>query len=184
MFVHKKWMRRGLKTTVKQVESSRGSGKKLYWEKQITEGSEFPAWVSEESALPIRSAGFNLLIVWKKSSSKKVLRETFARSVEQVMLKDFGFYVKIFRFSREGLNLLQGSSKSVSWSDKGGGVEDPPCSKIDYSEPRGAESREGSSTLAESVWVFFDTRFWLAEEVLVFFRARFWLAADKNSVLG
>ena len=41
------------------------------------------------------------------------------------------------------------SSKSVSWS--GGGVEDPPCIKIGYSEPRGVEIREGSSTLAESV---------------------------------
>ena len=77
------------------------------------------------------------------------------------------------------------SSKSVSWS--GGGVGDPPCIKIGYSEPRGAETREGSPTLAESFWVFFrhcDNRFWLADEVLGFFRARFWLAADKNLVLG
>ena len=36
-------------------------------------------------------------------------------------------------------------------------MEDPPCIKIGYSEPRGVESREGSSTLAESVWVFFGT---------------------------
>ena len=48
------------------------------------------------------------------------------------------------------------SSKSVSWGG-GGGVGDPPCIKIDHSEPRGAESREGSPTVAESVWVFFGT---------------------------
>ena len=39
----------------------------------------------------------------------------------------------------------------------GGGVEDPPCIKIGNSEPTRAESREGSSTLAGSVWVFFGT---------------------------
>ena len=36
-------------------------------------------------------------------------------------------------------------------------MEDPRCIKIGYSKQRGAESREGSSTLAESVWVFFGT---------------------------
>ena len=43
------------------------------------------------------------------------------------------------------------SSKSVSWSGGGGGGGwGPSCIKIGYSEPRGAESREGSLTLAES----------------------------------
>ena len=32
---------------------------------------------------------------------------------------------------------MDGGSKSASWS--GAGVEDPPCTKIGYSEPRGAE---------------------------------------------
>ena len=78
------------------------------------------------------------------------------------------------------------SSKSVSWSDEGGGVEDPLCNKIGYSEPREAESREGSSTQAESVWLF--SALWYS--ILIgwrgfrVFRARFWLAADKNLVLG
>ncbi len=36
-------------------------------------------------------------------------------------------------------------------------VEDPPRIKIGYSEPRGAESREGSSILAENFWFFFGT---------------------------
>ena len=43
---------------------------------------------------------------------------------------------------------INASSKSLSWSAQGGGG--PSCIKIGYSEPRGAESREGSSTLAES----------------------------------
>ena len=39
----------------------------------------------------------------------------------------------------------------------GGGVEDPPSVKIGYSEPTRAQSREGSSTLAKSSWMFFGT---------------------------
>ena len=83
------------------------------------------------------------------------------------------------------------SSKSVSWSvgGGGGGVEDPPCNKIGYSEPRGAESREPRRVLHPSrerldFFRHCDTRFWLADEVLGFFGARFWLAAEKNLVLG
>ena len=81
------------------------------------------------------------------------------------------------------------SSKSVSWSagvGGGGGLEDPPCFKVGYSEPRGAKSREESSTRAESVWVFSALWYsiligWRAFRI---FRAGFWLAADKNLVLG
>ena len=43
------------------------------------------------------------------------------------------------------------SSKRVSWS--GGRGLKGLCVKIGYSEPPGAESWEGSSTLAESFWV-------------------------------
>ena len=42
------------------------------------------------------------------------------------------------------------SSRRVSRSGGRGGGWMTPCIKIGYSEPRGAESREGSSTLAES----------------------------------
>ena len=63
--------------------------------------------------------------------------------------------------SKEFIRLLWGckisSSNSVGWSGGGGGVLDPQCIKIGYSEPRAAENQEGSTTPAESVWVFFGT---------------------------
>ena len=50
------------------------------------------------------------------------------------------------------------SSKVVRVSaDQTGGVENPPCIKIGYSEPRGAESREGSSTRGRERLGFFGT---------------------------
>ena len=74
------------------------------------------------------------------------------------------------------------------WDDQtgGGGVGDPPCIKIGYSEPRGARSWKRSPTLAESVRVF--SALWYS--ILIgwrgfrFFRAKFWLAADKKLALG
>ena len=56
---------------------------------------------------------------------------------------------------------------SVSWS--GEGVEVPLCIKIGYSEPTCAQSRERTSTLAESSLVFFGVVMldsdWLSSEV-------------------
>ena len=54
----------------------------------------------------------------------------------------------MFNFSFYGLS-FNVSSKSVSWSEQGGGVK-TLCIKIGYSEPTRAESREGSSPRAES----------------------------------
>ena len=45
------------------------------------------------------------------------------------------------------------SSRRVSCSGGGGGGWKTLCFKIGYSDPRRAESREGSSSLAESSWV-------------------------------
>ena len=105
------------------------------------------------------------------------------------------------------------SSRIVAELVGGGGGWKTLCIKIGYSEPRGAERREVSSTLAENSRVFlgdvildFD---WLTTRVAYYsisigwrswrvlscsiligwrstrvFRARFWLAADNSSVLG
>ena len=58
------------------------------------------------------------------------------------------------------------------WTDVVGGLK-TLCIKISYSESTRAQSREGSSTLAESSrWR--NARFWLAGDS----GARFWLAAE------
>ena len=72
----------------------------------------------------------------------------------------------------------------------GGGGLKSQCIKMNYSDPTRAESRERTSTLAESSRVlqcsiligwrlgWRNTRLWLADEVAGFFRARFWLADE------
>ena len=97
------------------------------------------------------------------------------------------------------------SSKSVSWRGGAGGLMNL-CIKRSYSEPTRAESREGSSTLAESSRVTWcpiligwrlrcrNARFWLADNsgyvildsdwLTKLKGSRFWLAADHFSVLG
>ena len=71
------------------------------------------------------------------------------------------------------------------WAEYLGGGR-PSYNKIGYSEPTGAQSREGSSTLAESSRVFFGTVILDSDWLTKFrvYRARFWLAADKNLVFG
>ena len=77
------------------------------------------------------------------------------------------------------------------WADQAGGWRSL-CFKIGYSEPTRAESREGTSTVADSSrvtlytiligWWFGwrNTRIWLAAEWL---NTRFWLADDSGDVL-
>ena len=82
-----------------------------------------------------------------------------------------------------GIWMINKSSRIVSRAD---GEGETLCIKIGYNEPRGAESREGSSTLAKSSRVFlgildsdWPTKFRV-------FRARFWLAGfgHEPSVIG
>ena len=58
-------------------------------------------------------------------------------------------------YSRNFFSRMYMSSKSVSWGSRG--AEDPPFIKVGSSEPTRAQSREGSSSLAESSRMFFVT---------------------------
>ena len=105
----------------------------------------------------------------------------------------FGFWLTIFRYSAGvayfywwfmwpfcDYCLLLRSSKSVSWSGGGGGMGDPPCFKIVYSEPRRVShpSRERLGSFRH----WYSIRIgWRGFRVS---RARFWLAADKILDLG
>ena len=83
---------------------------------------------------------------------RRLLKNSFHST--NVDLRDT--FVEKFLFGSVGITLLVhlhrkvwDSSRSVSWSGGGWGCR-PPCIKMGYSEPRGAESWEGASTRAES----------------------------------